>query len=86
MFNLKHLTGLKNLTRADIEYILNVARNLESVFAGQKVSRILENRVLATLFYEPSTRTRLSFQERSILDLGLYLGTHLGTPCLPGSA
>ena len=66
MFNLKHLTGLKNLTRADIEYILNVARNLESVFTGQKVSRILENRVLATLFYEPSTRTRLSFESAMI--------------------
>lgn len=66
MSSMKHLTGLKNLTRSDIEYILNVARNLEGDLAAKKSSKILEGQVLATLFYEPSTRTRLSFESAMV--------------------
>lgn len=69
MSKFKHLTGLKNLSRSDIEYILGVARDLEDVFAGQKQVNILRNKILATLFYEPSTRTRLSF-EAAMIRLG----------------
>ena len=69
MIKMKHLTGLKNLTRLDIEDILELAEKLEDVYLGKKKSNILNSKVLATLFYEPSTRTRLSF-ETAMLQLG----------------
>jgi len=69
MIKMKHLTGLKNLTRLDIEDILELAEKLEDVYLGKKKSNILDSKVLATLFYEPSTRTRLSF-ETAMLQLG----------------
>lgn len=69
MDKLKHLVGLKELSRQDIERIFNVATLLEEVCAGKKHSNILEDKVMATLFYEPSTRTRLSF-ETAMLRLG----------------
>lgn len=62
MVTLKHIIGLKDLSRRDIEDVLEVAMRLEDVCLGKKVSKLLEDRVLATLFYEPSTRTRLSFE------------------------
>lgn len=66
MSGMKHLTGLKNLTRSDIEYILRVARDLENDLAAKRSSKILQDCVLATLFYEPSTRTRLSFESAMV--------------------
>ncbi len=57
----KHLTGLAKLEREDIEQILAVASDMETVIA-RGGSRLLSDKVLATLFYEPSTRTRLSFE------------------------
>jgi aspartate carbamoyltransferase catalytic subunit len=69
MFALKHLTGLRDLSRKDIEDILNLASRFEDICAGRKASNLLENKHLVTLFYEPSTRTRLSF-ETAMLRLG----------------
>lgn len=69
MVVLKHLIGLRELSRKDIEDILNVAVHLEEVCLGRKNLNLLENKVLTTLFYEPSTRTRLSF-ETAMLRLG----------------
>ena len=62
MVALNHLTGLKNLNRKDIEDILNIAEGLEDICTGKEVSRLLEDKLMVTLFYEPSTRTRLSFE------------------------
>lgn len=64
----KHLTSTKQLTRADTEEILRVARDMETVKAKGK-SDLLKGQVLASLFYEPSTRTRMSF-ETAMLRLG----------------
>jgi aspartate carbamoyltransferase catalytic subunit len=62
MIHLKHLTGLKNLSRQDIVDILNVANSLENICSGKEKSSMLSNKLLATFFYEPSTRTRFSFE------------------------
>jgi aspartate carbamoyltransferase catalytic subunit len=69
MVKLKNLTGLKDLKQEDIKDILDIAIRLEDVCAGRQRSRILENKVMSTFFYEPSTRTRLSF-ETAMLRLG----------------
>jgi aspartate carbamoyltransferase len=69
MHEMTDLTGLKTLSRQDISDILQIAANLEDVFTGKTTSRLLENKAMATFFYEPSTRTRLSF-EMAMLRLG----------------
>jgi aspartate carbamoyltransferase catalytic subunit len=57
----KHLISTKQLTRADTEEILRVAMEMEKIEKSGG-SDLLKNKILASLFYEPSTRTRLSFE------------------------
>jgi aspartate carbamoyltransferase catalytic subunit len=42
--------------------IFEVAREMEDVERGSAGSELLKGYLMATLFYEPSTRTRLSFE------------------------
>lgn len=69
MIKLNHLTGIKDLSKQEIISILDTATSLEDVCTGKKRSRALENKLMATFFYEPSTRTRFSF-EAAMLRLG----------------
>lgn len=57
----KHLLSTKQLTRADTEGILLVADQMEKVLK-KGGSELLKGKILASLFFEPSTRTRLSFE------------------------
>jgi len=61
MFKEKFAEGIisaKQFNREDIEYILQKAKEMSQI----KNSNILNGKILATLFFEPSTRTRLSFE------------------------
>lgn len=69
MVQLSHLVGLRDLSRGDIVEILDIAEKLEDTCRGKVVSKILNDKSMATFFYEPSTRTRLSF-EMAMLRLG----------------
>jgi len=62
--NLKNrdLVSLKDFTKEEIEKILSLAVDMETIVRGERKSRALEGKVLATLFFEPSTRTQFSFQ------------------------
>lgn len=60
--NFKSITGIKNLTRENIEYVLDLAEALEPIIEGKSEERPLAGKKLCTFFYEPSTRTRLSFE------------------------
>lgn len=56
------LISIKDLTKKDIEAVLaEAARMLKHIETGKKLD-YLQNEIMATLFYEPSTRTRLSFE------------------------
>ncbi|MCA9370540.1 MAG: aspartate carbamoyltransferase [Candidatus Peregrinibacteria bacterium] len=57
----KHLTSTKQLSREDMDAILAVTKDMEIVLEKGGTD-LLEGKVLASLFYEPSTRTRLSFE------------------------
>ena len=57
----KHLTSTKQLTREDMDAILKVSLEMEKV-RDSGSSELLKGKVLASLFYEPSTRTRMSFE------------------------
>lgn len=59
----KSITGIKDLSREEIEYILDLAERLEPIVEGKSELRPLANKTLCTFFYEPSTRTRLSFEQ-----------------------
>ena len=52
------LVTIANLTKEKIEYLVEMASEFEK-YPNRKT---LEGRVVATLFFEPSTRTRLSFE------------------------
>ncbi len=54
----RSLVSIDDLTTNDILKILDLAVEFEK----NPVQKLLEGRVIATLFFEPSTRTRLSFE------------------------
>lgn len=59
----KDLLGLKELSTEEIEYILDTAKTMKYVLnAKNKKTPHLQGKSIITLFYENSTRTRLSFE------------------------
>lgn len=56
-----HLLSVDVFNRELAEEVLRVAESMEPIARRQKVSRVLEGAVLGNLFFEPSTRTRVSF-------------------------
>jgi aspartate carbamoyltransferase catalytic subunit len=71
-FKGRDIISIKDFSRKEIDYILDNASAMEPI--AQNRSTILQGKILATLFYEPSTRTRLSF-ESAMTRLG---GTSIG--------
>jgi len=60
---LRHLTTLERLPRSTIERLLDRAERLRDACAyGTRKLDVLEGRTVLTLFFEPSTRTRTSFE------------------------
>ena len=57
-----HLLGLKGLPKEQIENILNVASRLLDTQGNLKKSKVLDDMSVANLFFEPSTRTRNTFE------------------------
>ena len=59
----KDLLGLKDLSPEEIEYILDTAKTMKYVITtNNKKTPHLQGKSIITLFYENSTRTRLSFE------------------------
>ena len=56
-----HLLSVDDLNLDALDELFSVAQRLEPVARRQKVTRILEGAVLGNLFFEASTRTRISF-------------------------
>ena len=57
----KSLISIHDFTKEEMLHVLDVAQEFEK----NKVQPILRDKVIATLFFEPSTRTRLSFETAS---------------------
>ena len=59
----KHLLGIKNLTTSDIELIFKTADNFKEILKRPiKKVPTLRDTTIVNLFYENSTRTRISFE------------------------
>jgi len=63
---MRSLISIADLTNEEIEEIFSLADQAEQLRAAMPAS----GQIMATLFYEPSTRTRLSF-ESAMQRLGL---------------
>jgi len=59
----KHLLGLETLSREDIELILETAKSFKEV-SSRDIKKVpaLRGKTVVTLFFEASTRTRISFE------------------------
>lgn len=59
----RHLLGIKDLNRADVELIFETADNFKSVL-NRPIKKVpsLRDVTIANIFFENSTRTRLSFE------------------------
>ncbi len=59
-FKDRDIISIKDFSREEINYIFKTAKTMEPL--ALKGSQMLRGKILATLFYEASTRTRLSFE------------------------
>ena len=59
----KHLLGMDGVTREEITTILNTARSFREILE-RPIKRVptLQGKTVVNLFFEPSTRTRISFE------------------------
>ncbi len=64
---MRHIIGIEDLSVAEIENLVATAEDI--IDNPGKYSEVCRGKKIATLFYEPSTRTRLSF-ESAMIELG----------------
>nr|WP_218623506.1 aspartate carbamoyltransferase catalytic subunit [Thermoanaerobacter sp. CM-CNRG TB177] len=67
------MLGIKDLSKEEILEVLDTAKEMKKILNGEKYSQILKGKTVVTIFFEPSTRTRLSFEMAA-----KYLGAHYG--------
>jgi aspartate carbamoyltransferase catalytic subunit len=56
-----HILSIDQFTLRDLETLFAVAVKMEPYAARRRVTRVLEGAILGNLFFEPSTRSRISF-------------------------
>lgn len=56
-----HILSIQQFERADVERIFSVADMMQPYAHRQQVTKVLDGAILGNMFFEPSTRTRVSF-------------------------
>jgi aspartate carbamoyltransferase catalytic subunit len=56
-----HILSVQQFERADVEQIFAVADRMEPYARRRRITRVLDGAILGSMFFEPSTRTRVSF-------------------------
>ena len=56
-----HILSVQQFERADVERIFTVADQMEPYARRRRVTKVLDGAILGAMFFEPSTRTRVSF-------------------------
>jgi aspartate carbamoyltransferase catalytic subunit len=59
-FEGRDIVSIKDFSKPDIEYLMSMTDMMEAIARGG--SEMLKGKILANLFFEPSTRTKLSFE------------------------
>ena len=62
MLKNKSIVSIDDLSDEDLNEIFKVSDEMVSILEKNKGTGIMNSKIMATLFYEPSTRTRLSFE------------------------
>ena len=56
-----HILSIEQFERVDIERVFEVADQMAPYAQRQRVTKVLDGAILGNMFFEPSTRTRVSF-------------------------
>ena len=59
---MRHVISIQDFSVEEITGVLDRAEKMVAIARGETVSDFLKGKVLACIFFEPSTRTRLSFE------------------------
>ena len=62
----KDVVSIRDFTKAQIEEILDLSEKMVPYALGEKTERVLDGKILGNLFFEPSTRTKLSFESAAL--------------------
>lgn len=73
----RHLLSVQQFDRESLQRLFELADLVRPIAAGKSVCTVLDGAILGSLFFEPSTRTRLSF-ESAFLRLGGEVTTTTG--------
>lgn len=79
---MNHLLSSQDLSREQLLGLFDKAKSFLPTVKEKKMLKLAEGKILATLFYEPSTRTRFSF-ETAMLRLG---GSVISNPQMEGTS
>lgn len=61
-FQGRDIISIHDFSRKEIEHVLKVSKSMIPAARGEKENLSLKGKILSTIFFEPSTRTRLSFE------------------------
>jgi aspartate carbamoyltransferase catalytic subunit len=61
LFKGSHILSIDQFSLRDLQTLFTVAERMEPYAARRKMTRVLEGAILGNLFFEPSTRSRISF-------------------------
>ena len=56
-----HILSVKQFERSDVDRVFEVADNMAPYARRERITKVLEGAILGNMFFEPSTRTRVSF-------------------------
>lgn len=60
-FRGSHIISVKQFDRDDVETVFKVAESMEPYAQRHRLTKVLDGAILGNMFFEPSTRTRVSF-------------------------
>jgi len=56
-----HILSVKQFERSDVDRVFDVADSMVPYARRERITKVLEGAILGNMFFEPSTRTRVSF-------------------------
>lgn len=56
-----HILSVKQFERSDVDRVFEVADSMVPYARRERITKVLEGAILSNMFFEPSTRTRVSF-------------------------